>query len=53
MGQDPLEEDEVGYQQAKDKKQAARQIMSITDYPAFLKISGYAESMKQSSRDGV
>jgi len=32
------------YNNADDKAQAVREILSVTDYPAFLRKSGYAES---------
>ena len=33
------------YESAADKGKAAQQIMAITDYPAFLALSGYGEKM--------
>ncbi len=33
---------EAYYENAKDKKSAVREILSVTDYPAFLEKSGYA-----------
>ncbi len=33
------------YDSAADKRRAAQQIMAITDYPAFLALSGYGEQM--------
>jgi thiol-disulfide isomerase/thioredoxin len=35
---------ETFYNNARDKRQAAREIMAITDYPAFLTKSGYADA---------
>ena len=37
---------EAYYQQASDKRKAAQKIMAITDYPAFLKNSGYAKRVQ-------
>ena len=34
---------EAYYNQAKDKAQAVTDILSVTDYAAFLEKSGYAE----------
>jgi hypothetical protein len=41
---------EVYYQNAEDRGRAASEIMAITDYPAFLEQSGYAEKL---ARGGV
>ena len=38
---------EAYYRQAEDKRVAAQEIMAITDYPAFLRSSGYADKVRQ------
>ncbi len=38
---------EAHYKNAKDKQKAAQEIMAITDYPAFLKLSGYEGNSKK------
>ena len=40
---------ETFYNSAGDKRKASREIMAITDYPAFLARSGYPERMDQPS----
>jgi predicted enzyme related to lactoylglutathione lyase len=40
---------EAFYNNARDKQAAAREIMAMTDYPAFLVKSGYADAMERRS----